>query len=621
MARDRPTRRELLRLTAGLSVAGLAGCSEPITTPTPTTPTTTPTTPTKTGGDSSDAGGLEGTSIPLENVPIMLHRRAARHVQEANRSETAPKWQGAYLTGTVHAMYRPDVDGVAYYEFEVEPAGYVLVATDTHDMPIPHWDYQGEPISSQLAAGAGENEGASISRLYKMDALYYVGEDDAGERVAERGTRMIKVLGHTENHLETDRERSWLYGPTRAVQDDEMAHESEYELVEESGSGESPLEFEGWESWTAMKQGYEDSYGVLAEALRRDAEEEWEVLERIDEHGRWILEGQPREEVLLFEGAQFDLEGDGAEFVTADLLERGEGPPVLRLAVETVPSDRRVLDVVISYANGKRETLRFSIGDPSTPTNGSVAGSTAAGEEVFFSGGRTAQAGVDVTGAVTTSSHNWDYWWAGTGRDQRAYWQHEYEGCDVGCGPVAWGMLFGWADHQAWEGNSYWGPRWGLYRENADTYPAPDADAPRSHTSGPRRMIEEINEYVDTFCAFGSGATLPGHMHEAWKYFRGRTGTWLGTWQSPVGIPLPRFRRRAREAIIHDDTPAIIGTGWLHHYPLAYGYAHKVTEGPIFGIIERHHHAFYVNDGQGDPTAGWVNGRTWFAGRIWPHEP
>ena len=42
---------------------------------------------------------------------------------------------------------------------------------------------------------------------------------------------------------------------------------------------------------------------------------------------------------------------------------------------------------------------------------------------------------------------SWTYYWAPG--SQPAYWQFDYNGCPVGCGPVAWGMLFGWADEQA----------------------------------------------------------------------------------------------------------------------------------------------------------------------------
>ena len=61
----------------------------------------------------------------------------------------------------------------------------------------------------------------------------------------------------------------------------------------------------------------------------------------------------------------------------------------------------------------------------------------------------------------------WNIYWAAGGHSaQPLYDQFDYGGCAVGCGPVAWTMLFCWGDYQAGHGNAYWAPRLGLYREN-----------------------------------------------------------------------------------------------------------------------------------------------------------
>jgi hypothetical protein len=53
-------------------------------------------------------------------------------------------------------------------------------------------------------------------------------------------------------------------------------------------------------------------------------------------------------------------------------------------------------------------------------------------------------------------------------------------GCAVGCGPVAWAILFGWGDRQAAQGNAYWAGRNGLYRQNGGR--GADAVAPITQT-------------------------------------------------------------------------------------------------------------------------------------------
>jgi hypothetical protein len=96
----------------------------------------------------------------------------------------------------------------------------------------------------------------------------------------------------------------------------------------------------------------------------------------------------------------------------------------------------------------------------------------------------------------------WNYYWAGTGSAQPKYNQFTYGSCAVGCGPVAWSMLFGWADRQAATGNAYWAPRTGIYRQNGGR--GADAVAPTAQDAGVNNMIIEIHNDVHTFCAFGS---------------------------------------------------------------------------------------------------------------------
>src|SRR5437867_13116990 len=115
------------------------------------------------------------------------------------------------------------------------------------------------------------------------------------------------------------------------------------------------------------------------------------------------------------------------------------------------------------------------------------------------------------------------YWTTGGNTPQPLYDQFDYGGCAVGCGPVAWTMLFCWADHQAGTGNAYWAPRWGLYRQNGG-YGA-DVVAPLTMDDGVKNVIREIHNDVGSFCIFGSGATVPWSMPDAWHYLSGRTGT------------------------------------------------------------------------------------------------
>lgn len=216
---------------------------------------------------------------------------------------------------------------------------------------------------------------------------------------------------------------------------------------------------------------------------------------------------------------------------------------------------------------------------------------------------------------------SWHFYWAAGGHAaQPLYNQFQHAGCAVGCGPVAWAMLFGWGDRQAAFGNPYWAPRWGLYRQNGG-YGA-DAVAPITMDAGIQNIIREIHGHVGTFCMFGSGATYPWRMPDAWHYLSGRTGTGLQAYWNSFGIHEDGLRDWAAGSIIYRATPAIIGTGWLSHYPLAYGYAwqRRIVRKCFVWCWDEvvYDRFFYVNQGWGGAGNDWVEASTWFAASIFP---
>jgi hypothetical protein len=186
-------------------------------------------------------------------------------------------------------------------------------------------------------------------------------------------------------------------------------------------------------------------------------------------------------------------------------------------------------------------------------------------------------------------------------------------------------MLFGWADYQARAANwwPYWKPRYGIYQVNG-LWGTGDAVAPLIPDWTIDYITHEIELDIHTFCWGDSGATDPWNMGEAWHYLALRTGTRLVTHYNILGASDGALRDNVISSIRDRQTPAIIGTGWFGHYPLAMGYAQRSqsTRTCFIGICggwnTEYQRYFWVDQGWGGNGNDWVSADTWFDGEIYP---
>lgn len=573
------------------------------------------------------------TQIP-QNVPQSIYRRAAQHLEDMRGSPFAPGWEQAQLGPVVRELFRPDVSGPAYYEFLVQSptpglglqstsamtqAGFIILSADEHDFPIAHWNFTGESPTQELERLAQE-AGQRAFKFFKLDALGYAAENVLGNQVATSGTPLLKVTGMDAAWLDqpvTLSAATW--SPDQPAEDDGPGGQISGTLAT-TGPISSPIQLEAWESWDALKQGYAASYGVLAESLRRQASEDWQVEALVYNFGVVLRKGEVYTMPLLEDGATVALVGEGLPHVMTETLTRPGFLPALRFtALDSTPGVGYPLTATITYASMPTEIVRILIYEPYSvflPTilNGASAAALLSSQSV------------ESTQAVQGAWGAWNFFWAGTHNDQRLYYQIPAHtgpnptSCPSGCGGTAWAILFGWADHQAEIGNPAWAGRQGLYRVNGG-YGA-NADAPVYMDGGVQNMTWEIRSRIGTWCVAGNGPTFPWNMSAASGYLAGRSYTRLFTHYNSVGIHEDRLRNYARDSIIYRKTPAIIGTGWLNHYPLAYGYAWRSRtvscEWYEFWCSTRteYNRSFYVNQGWGGGSNGWVASGTWFAGEI-----
>ena len=146
-------------------------------------------------------------------------------------------------------------------------------------------------------------------------------------------------------------------------------------------------------------------------------------------------------------------------------------------------------------------------------------------------------------------------------------------------------------------------------------------------------MIWEIRQMTLSYCWRESGATLPVNMFLASVYQISRCMRMsikidfnpLGyRFVAKQGFPFIGFEKTlpdlAAQAIIDTKTPVIIGTGWLSHYPLAYGYKFRSRKVKACKLCwwtkTEHERYFFVNQGWGGNNNGWVPASTWFVGQY-----
>lgn len=121
---------------------------------------------------TSQVDELGTTSIPLSQVPSDFIRRASQLLEDVRGTEMATGWDNAKLQDTVTPFYRPDINGIAYYEFMVEPTGYILLSATENDFPIAQWSSTDTAISTELGIEA-QKSGKNAAKFYKLETQSY----------------------------------------------------------------------------------------------------------------------------------------------------------------------------------------------------------------------------------------------------------------------------------------------------------------------------------------------------------------------------------------------------------------------------------------------------------------
>jgi hypothetical protein len=562
-----------------------------------------------------------------QTVPPEALRRAAEFLEEWRGSPQAPEWAAAQLSRQVRTLFRPDLKGPAYYEFKVVrldplkqtplPAGFIELSAGQHDYPVSRWDFAGLTPSEQ--AQQFVPDGSTILQYYKLDTLAYVIEYEpviitgaltAGTTIANLGDLPSKIVGLD------------ALSPQAATSLDEGLDSTGAEQRVDPQRLPN-LKLEPWGSWDELKAGYAATYRPLLAALQDRAAPAWKdeisratIGETLVKGDVRTVYGLPTQTISAF---QVTGTGAGPSFVRQDQLQSGSQTTGLRLTVVGEPADRTTLldvNVLVQYTSGFSETLKYKIANSAALSIYRVYLPLARAE-----GGAAPAAAGDAT--LSDDWGPWRYWWADGDANAIRYGQFDYSGCKSGCGGTSWAMAFAWVDRRAAENHPVWRNHWGLYREGGGL--GANAVAPLGQDAGVQSMTTQIRNAIGTFCAFGSGATFPWRMIDAANYVRPRaTAAWsMRTRYDPTGLCVlgscDGSRDLARDQIINRRAPAVVGTGWLSHYPLAFGYAERSKRSCFLFICNTSYSRwFYVNNGWYGANNGWTSADVWFGGVYRP---
>lgn len=216
---------------------------------------------------------LSATVNAQSKLPETVRRIAEMRIQTVSGGSAARGWTDATLGDEALPLYRPDIEGVAYYEIPVRPSGVITVSTGAHDFPIVFWSDRavGEGAALlQRAAAAGHK----VHRIYRLGPVDYVAEDERGELlpVSRQSTGATQELVPNAPPPARKELSTFVFEPAQKGGPDSPATP---EKIERTGPQKSPFTLRKGQSWAEVKSRYEELRQPALSALRSEAAAAW----------------------------------------------------------------------------------------------------------------------------------------------------------------------------------------------------------------------------------------------------------------------------------------------------------------------------------------------------------
>jgi len=359
--------------------------------------------------------------VKQSKVPVSIRRIAAQHLESLRGTELGYNVDDLYLGEDVCPIYRPDIRGAAYYEFEVlketrknpdnrtdlvpdvaktnilgidgrlkiyrdstfpielaenfaerlqsQVQGFITVSATENDFPVPHWSLDHLPISHYLENDS-KRYNKKIERIYKLDALAYLGEDERGDEVAILGQKPSLIRNIPSNlAVYAGRINSTVPKTQIASRDPDLPR-----MIKRAKLKRGPkvpnLTYARFTSWKSMKEDYAQSYKPMLEVLKIKAEKCWKIEQSMRDFGEGIKVGEPFYIPLLEKSFAVEVKGEGSGLVKVRIVKRPNGNAAVELICENQTISKETdLVLHIKYDNNSEEQLNFFIYKPDLPTN------------------------------------------------------------------------------------------------------------------------------------------------------------------------------------------------------------------------------------------------------------
>ena len=575
------------------------------------------------------------------DAPLEVYRMAMQWLESKRGTDQAPGWEEADLGLPVRPVYRPDESAPAYYDFPVVTpsnpnAGFIIVSATHSDAPVSHWSYEGVSPTEYLRLKALD-VGETAARYWRLDSASYLAENGLGEPVATRNGIPYMLTGMDPDWIVDPPEPTTItFTPGVSILGDDGAATLTHTLTVEGPGFPASVQLSSWPSWSALRAGYAENYAGLIQHKRNKVADLWAYEESNRTQGIPLFTGDVYELPVMWASPEVTLTGDeGLGLVDIEEIPRAGLLPLLRITVlDTIAGEAVPFKIKLVYDNGFEELFKFLVIQPMR-----VYLPTVMRNSFGLPRSGTMQAAVGTLGVAAVEGGVY----VGTEADQ--VWYRQLQGgedpntdwCPSGCGATAWSMLFGWVDRMADQqlyNHPDWRGRWGLFREQGGRY-TPDAVAPKTFEGdGVKNMTWEIREDINTFCAdptqgliTQNAPTPPTDMQNVREYIEGRSGVSV-EWGWEMYDTNDSLIKATTKILGGDGfvrTPAIIGIGYLEHFPLAFGWNGEPRTfcawlWPPTGCITLYYGEFLVNMGHAEGKAEWyADEDIWFVGTVQPH--